>query len=240
MKSLVASITCMGREPNFEEKAKAATKKLGGKRDKLFMELRSRFQQDGDKAALEQGKALILESQSLSVADRERLSGYLEGSGKLILAEPGPLLTEASRMVGLDGQKMSKSYNNTIYLREDPDVINKKIRTMPTDPARVRRTDAGDPERCPVWNFHQIYSSAETKEWVQQGCRSAGIGCLECKQPIIDAMVAEQEPMRERAMRYVENPKLVREVVAEGCQRASVLAKETMADVRAAMGLSYS
>lgn len=228
-----------GREPGFEEKAKAAAKKLGGKRDKLFMELRSRFQQDGDKAALEQGKALILESQSLSHVDRERLAGYLEGSGKLILAEPGPLLTEASRMVGLDGQKMSKSYNNAIYLREDPAVITKKIRTMPTDPARVRRTDAGDPERCPVWQFHQVYSGETTREWVQQGCRSAGIGCLECKQPIVEAMVEEQEPMRERAMRYVENPRLVREIVAQGCERASHLARETMSDVREAMGLAY-
>ncbi|MGC3964399.1 MAG: tryptophan--tRNA ligase [Rhodocyclaceae bacterium] len=228
-----------GREPNFEEKAKDAVKKLGGKAGKLYQQLRTRFQQDGDKAALEEGKALLDDAKSLSLGDRERLYGYLEGSGKMILVEPEAKLTEASRMVGLDGQKMSKSYNNTIYLREEPEVITKKIRTMPTDPARVRRTDPGEPTRCPVWNFHQIYSDEPTREWVQKGCRSAGIGCLECKQPIIDAMIKEQEPIRERAQQYLDDPGLVRAVVADGCDRARKLAQETMRDVREAMGLGY-
>lgn len=142
-------------------------------------------------------------------------------------------------MVGLDGQKMSKSYNNTIYLREEPEVITKKIRTMPTDPARVRRTDPGEPTRCPVWNFHQIYSDQPTQEWVLKGCRSAGIGCLECKQPIVDAMIKEQEPIRERAQQYLDDPGLVRAVVDDGCERARKLAQETMRDVREAMGLGY-
>lgn len=229
-----------GKEPGFEEKAKEAIKKLGGKRGKLYEQLRMRFQQEGDKDALDQAKALLDESQSLSLGDRERLFGYLEGGGKMILSEPEAKLTEASRMVGLDGQKMSKSYNNTIYLREDPESINKKIRTMPTDPARVRRTDPGEPERCPVWQFHLVYSDDATKDWVQKGCRSAGIGCLECKQPIIDAMIKEQEPMRERAQQYLDDPTLVRNVVADGCERARKLAQETMRDVREAMGLSYS
>lgn len=228
-----------GREPGFEEKAKAALKKLGGKRDKLFLELRSRFQQEGDKAALEQGRALIAESQSLGMADRERLLGYFDGSGKQILVEPGALLTKASRMVGLDGQKMSKSYNNTIMMREDPQELAKKIKTMPTDTQRVRRTDPGEPSRCPVWNFHEIYSNEETKAWVQQGCRSAGIGCIECKQPIAEAMIAEQAPMHERAMHYVANPKLVREIVEHGNEQARAIAQETMRDVREAMGLGY-
>jgi tryptophanyl-tRNA synthetase len=229
-----------GREPGFEDKAKASVKKLGGKRDKLFMELRQRFQQDGDRDALEQGRALIAESQSLGMADRERLLGFFDGSGKQILTEPGVLLTEASRVVGLDGQKMSKSYGNTLMMREDPEVLAKKVKTMPTDPARGRRTDPGEPERCPVWNFHQVYSTPETREWVQAGCRSAGIGCIECKQPVIEAMQAEQAPMHERAMKYVENPKLLREVVEHGNERARVVAEETMQDVRAAMGLAYS
>lgn len=229
-----------GREPGFEDKAKAALKKLGGKRDKLFLELRTRFQQEGDKAALEQGRALIAESASLSNADRERLYGYFDGSGKQILTEPGAMLTEASRVVGLDGQKMSKSYGNTVMMREEPEALAKKIKTMPTDTQRVRRTDPGEPTRCPVWSLHQVYSTAETREWVQAGCRSAGIGCLECKQPVIDAMLAEQAPMHERAMKYVENPKLVREVVAHGTERARVVAEQTMQDVRAAMGLAYS
>ncbi|WP_018605823.1 tryptophan--tRNA ligase [Uliginosibacterium gangwonense] len=228
-----------GREPGFEDKAKAALKKLGGKRDKLFMELRQRFQQEGDRAALEEGRALIAQSQSLGTADRERLYGYLDGSGKQILVEPEAWLTEASRVVGLDGQKMSKSYGNTVMMREEPEALAKKIKTMPTDTNRVRRTDPGEPERCPVWQLHQVYSTPETREWVQTGCRSAGIGCIECKQPVIEGMMAEQAPMHERAMRYIENPKLVREVVEHGCERARVVAEETMADVRAAMGLAY-
>ncbi len=228
-----------GREPGFEEKAREAVKKLGGKRAKLYDELRTRFQEKGEEAALEQAHALLAEAQSLSLGDRERLFGYLEGGGKMILVEPEALLTEAAKMPGLDGQKMSKSYGNMIALREDADSIRKKIRTMQTDPQRVRRNDPGDPEKCPVWQFHQVYSSDEIKAWVQQGCRSAGIGCLECKQPVIDAVLEEQEPMRERARIYEEDPQLVRSILADGCEKARKLALETMRDVREAMGLAY-
>jgi tryptophanyl-tRNA synthetase len=228
-----------GREPDFEEKAREAIKKLGSKRARLYEELRTRFQQDGDHDALEQGRALLNDNQSLSMGDRERLFGFLEGSSKMILVEPGALLTEASRMPGLDGQKMSKSYNNTISLREDADAITKKIRTMQTDPQRVRRTDAGDPDKCPVWQFHVIYSDEGVRDWVQKGCRSAGIGCIECKQPVIDAVLREQEPMRERAQTYLDDPTLVRNIVADGCEKARKLAQETMRDVRESMGLDY-
>jgi tryptophanyl-tRNA synthetase len=229
-----------GREPGFEEKAAEAVKKLGRKRAKLYEELRTRYQQNGEDAALEQGKALLEDAQSLSLGDRERLYGYLEGSGKMILAEPGALLTEAARMPGLDGQKMSKSYGNTIYLREDRESVAKKIRTMQTDPARVRLTDPGTPEKCPVWDFHRIYSDESTREWASNGCRSAGIGCLECKQPVLDAIQKEQDRMRERAQPYLDDPTLVRSIVADGCERARKLAQETMRDVREAMGLDYS
>ncbi len=229
-----------GREPNFEEKAKESVKKLGSKRAKLYEELRTRYQEKGEDEALEQGKALLNETQNLSLGDRERLFGYLEGGGKMILVEPGALLTEASRMPGLDGQKMSKSYGNTIALREDEESIRKKIRTMQTDTNRVRRTDCGDPDKCPVWQFHQIYSNDEVKAWVQQGCRSAGIGCIECKQPVIEAVLKEQEPMRERARMYEEDPQLVKNIIADGCEKARKLAQETMRDVRAAIGLDYS
>ena len=229
-----------GREPGFEEKAKEAVKKLGSKRAKLYEELRTRYQEKGEEAALEQAHAVLDEAQSLSHGDRERLFGYLEGSGKMILAEPGALLTEASRMPGLDGQKMSKSYGNTIALREDEESIRKKIRTMQTDPQRVRRTDAGDPDKCPVWQFHQIYSNDEVTSWVQQGCRSAGIGCIECKQPVIEGVLKEQEPMRERARMYEEDPQLVKNIIADGCEKARKLAQETMRDVREAIGLDYS
>ena len=229
-----------GREPGFEQKALDAVKKLGGKVGKRFNELRTRFQQDGVAAALEEGRYLVNEAQSLSLADRERLLGHLEGTGKMILVEPDALLTEASRMPGLDGQKMSKSYGNTITLREDEASVTQKVKRMPTDPARVRRNDAGDPAKCPVWQLHQVYSDAPTQEWVQQGCKSAGIGCIECKQPVIDGILKEQAPMRERAQVYLDNPALVREIVAAGCDKARKQAQETMADVRGAMGLNYS
>ncbi|MBK7016862.1 MAG: tryptophan--tRNA ligase [Sulfuritalea sp.] len=228
-----------GREPGFEDKAREAVKKLGSKRAKLYDELRTRYQEKGEDEALEQAHALLNEAQSLSHGDRERLFGWLEGTRKMILVEPDALLTEASRMPGLDGQKMSKSYGNTITLREDADTVTRKIRTMQTDPARVRRTDAGDPEKCPVWQFHVIYSGDEVKAWVQAGCRSAGIGCIECKQPVIDAVLREQEPMRERARMYVEDPQLVRNIIADGCEKARKLAQDTMRDVREAIGLSY-
>jgi tryptophanyl-tRNA synthetase len=229
-----------GREPGFEDKAREAVKKLGSKRAKLYDELRTRYQETGEDEALEQAHALLDEAQSLSHGDRERLFGWLEGARKMILVEPEALLTDASRMPGLDGQKMSKSYGNTIAMREDADTITKKIRTMKTDPARMRRTDTGDPEKCPVWQFHQIYSSNEVRAWVQQGCRSAGIGCIECKQPVIDGVLKEQEPMRERAKMYEEDPQLVKNIIADGCEKARKLAHETMRDVREAMGLDYS
>ena len=228
-----------GREPGFQEKAEAAIKKLGSKRSKLYVELRKKFQEQGNEEALAAARALIEEAQNLSIGDRERLFGFIEGGGKMILSEPQALLTEASKMPGLNGQKMSKSYNNTITLREDADSVTRKIRTMPTDPARVRRTDPGDPDKCPVWQLHLVYSDDKTKEWVQQGCRSGSIACLECKQPVIDAVLEEQKPMRERAEMYVEDPTLVRNIIADGCERARKLASETMREVREAMGLRY-
>ena len=229
-----------GREVGFEEKAQAAVKKLGSKKAKLYEELRTRYQEQGDDEALQSARSLLDEQQSLSLGDRERLFGYLEGGGKMILSEPQAMLTAASKMPGLDGQKMSKSYNNVITLREDAASVGKKIRTMPTDPARVRRTDAGDPDKCPVWQLHQVYSNEDTRQWVQQGCRSAAIGCIECKQPVIDGVLLEQNPMRERAQQYLDDPTLVRNIIADGCEKARKLASETMRDVREAMGLDYS
>ncbi len=229
-----------GKELGYEEKAEAAVKKLGGKKAKLYQELRTRYQQEGDDEALESARALLGETQNLSLGDKERLYGYLEGGGKMILTEPQALLTEASRMPGLDGQKMSKSYNNTISMREAPDAVSKKIRTMPTDPARVRRTDAGSPDKCPVWQLHQVYSGDDVKNWVVQGCISAGIGCIECKQPVIDAVLKELAPIQERARAYTEEPDTVKNIIADGNEKARDLARETMRDVREAMGLHYA
>jgi len=229
-----------GREPGFEDKAKAAVKKLGSKKGRLYNELRTRYQEQGDEEALQAGRALLNEQQNLSMGDKERLFGYIEGGGRMILAEPRALLTESSKLPGLDGQKMSKSYNNAITLREDAASVTKKVRTMPTDPARVKRNDPGDPEKCPVWQFHLGYSDASTQAWVQQGCRSAAFGCLECKQPLIQSILVEQTPMRERAQRYLDDPTLVKNIIADGCEKARALAVETMREVREAMGLNYS
>ena len=229
-----------GREPGYEEKAKAAVKKMGSKKARLLNELRGRFLEHGEAEALARAQALLDEQQNLSRGDRERLYGWMEGGGKKILVEPEVLLTEASRMPGLDGQKMSKSYGNAIALREEPEAVAKKIRTMPTDPARVKRTDPGTPEKCPVWALHLVYSDEARKAWVQKGCTSAGIGCLECKQPVIDAINAELAPIRSRAQAYLDDPTLVRNIVADGCEKAKHLAAETMRDVREAMGLSYT
>ncbi len=228
-----------GREPGFEDKAEAAIGKMGKKQARLYRELRRRYQEEGDDEALSEARALLENQQNLTLADRARVAGYLEGGGRTVLTEPQALLTRAPRMPGLDGRKMSKSYGNTIALRESDDQVEKKIRTMPTDPARVRRTDPGDPDKCPVFDLHRVYSSDETRRWADQGCRSAGIGCLDCKGPLIDAVKAEVGPIRERAEALEEDPGHVRQVIGEGCERAREVARDTMRDVRAAIGLDY-
>ena len=228
-----------GREKGFEEKAEAAVKKLGSKKAKLYSGLRTQYQQAGNQQALDQARELLSDVQNLSMGDRERLFGYLEGGGKVILPEPEALLTPVSRMVGLDGQKMSKSYGNTIDIRDTEKAVTDKVRKMPTDPARVRRTDAGNPEKCPVWELHQVYSNDDTKRWVVEGCQSAGIGCLECKQPVIDAICTELKPMRARAAAFEDDPMLIKNIIADGCEKARDIAEETMRDVRDAMGLDY-
>lgn len=226
-----------GREPGFEEKAESAVSKMGKKNAKMYREYRKSYQEKGDAQALEVAHALLESQQNISIGDKERLFGYLEGSGKIILPEPQALLTKASKMPGLDGQKMSKSYRNTIALRDSADDIAKKMRTMPTDPARVRRTDPGDPKKCPVWQFHEVYSDDETCEWVQEGCKTAGIGCVECKQPVIDAVIAELKPLQERAKEYIEDPNAVKAIIDEGCEAARDVARDTLEEVRKAMGL---
>lgn len=228
-----------GREPGFEEKAEAAIAKLGKRNAKLYHDMRKRYQESGDLEALERAQAFLEAQQNIALGDKERLLGFLEGGGKVILPEPQALLTPESRMPGLDGEKMSKSYDNTISLREAPDSVRTKLRTMPTDPARVRRTDPGDPARCPVWKFHEIYSTEDVRQWVQAGCRSAGIGCLDCKQPLIDAVLKEQAPFRERSQEFLNDPDTVRAIIDEGCEAARSVARETLDEVREAMNLVY-
>jgi tryptophanyl-tRNA synthetase len=228
-----------GREPDFEEKVEAAIKKMGKKNARLYHDLRRNYQEQGEAQALEKARALLESQQNISIGDRERLSGYLDGGGKAIFPEPKALLTPASKMMGLDGQKMSKSYGNTISLRENPNVVEDKIKKMPTDPARVRLTDPGEPSKCPVWNLHQVYSNDDLKEWVIDGCTKAKIGCLDCKKPLIEAVLKEQEPIRERAEEYMNDPETVRGIIADGCDAARDIARETIEEVRDAMGLIY-
>ena len=228
-----------GREQDFAAKAEQAIKKMGKKNSKLYNSLKTRYQEKGDQDALETGRALLVGQKNLTIGDRERLFGFLEGGGRVILNEPDALLTPASRMPGLDGQKMSKSYGNTIGLREDPEVVKKKLMTMPTDPARVRRTDPGNPARCPVWQLHEIYSDDGVRKWVQEGCTTAGIGCVDCKQPVIDAVLAELQPIRERAQQFIDDPNALRGIIEDGCDAARSVARHTMKEVREAMGLIY-
>jgi tryptophanyl-tRNA synthetase len=227
-----------GRESEFEDKARAAIRRLGRKQARLYEDNRRRYQEQGNAEALAIARALVEDTQHISVGDRERLYGYLEGGGLIILPEPQALLTATAKMPGLDGRKMSKSYGNAIALREDPDQVARKLRTMPTDPARVRRADPGDPEKCPVWEWHKVYSDEQRRAWVNEGCRSAGIGCLECKQPVVDAVLAELAPLRERARPFAEDPALLRQIVADGCEQAREVARDTLEEVRAAMGLT--
>ena len=229
-----------GREPGYEQRAEEAIKKMGKKNAKLYRELRTAYMEQGDREALSTARALLERQKNIALGDKERLFGFLEGGGKIILPEPQALLTHAPKMPGLDGRKMSKSYDNVISLRESPAEVEKKLRTMPTDPARVHRTDPGNPDKCPVWDFHLVYSDQEKKEWVQNGCRSAKIGCLECKQPIIDAVLTELKPIQERAAEFSRDPLAVKNIIAVGNKRAQEAAEDTLAEVRAAIGLGYN
>jgi tryptophanyl-tRNA synthetase len=226
-----------GREPDFEEKAERAVKSLGGRNSTVYKQLRRKFQETGDTEALERARAIVQSNNRITVADRERLLGFLEGTGVAILPEPQVLLTTTPKMPGLDGRKMSKSYGNTIGLREEPDAVVQKLRAMKTDPARVRRTDPGDPDKCPVWDLHKIYSDDSTRSWAGEGCRTAAIGCLDCKKPVIDKIVEEITGMRRRAQEFEENPELMRGIVAEGAEKAREAARQTLDEVRRAMHL---
>ncbi len=228
-----------GRKPGFEEKAKSAVNKMGKKQAKLYRQLRKTYQETGDDESLVKAKALLGEQQNITLGDRERLLGYIEGLGKIILIEPEALLTKASKMPGLDGQKMSKSYENMISLRDEPEVITQKIKKMPTDPARIKLSDPGDPNKCPVWQMHQIYSPQDTLDWVVEGCTKAKIGCIECKGPVIDSVISELGPMQERIAKYQSNPNLIQEIIFDGSERARSVAKNTLEEVRDAMGITY-
>jgi tryptophanyl-tRNA synthetase len=232
-----------GRGKGFEALVAAALAKLGKDDARYFERQRKAFGETGAAEALAKGEGMIKKAAAnvagWTAADGELLLGHLKGSGKTILTEPQALHTEVLRLPGLDGTKMSKSYGNAVLMRDEPADVTKKIRGMVTDPARARRTDPGNPEKCPVWQLHKVYSDEATKDWVVQGCTTAGIGCLDCKQPVIDAVIKEQVPWRERAAAYTANPKQVHWIVEMGTERARTVARQTMKDVRDAMGLGY-
>ena len=165
------------------------------------------------------------------------LLGYLEGSGKVILPAPQALLSDNAKMPGLDGRKMSKSYGNTIQLRDEPAVVMKKLMVMPTDPARVKRTDKGNPEKCPVWDWHKVYADKETLQWVDEGCRTAGIGCIDCKKRLGDRVVETQRPFRDRVTQYLDDKAQVLHILEEGKGRAIAEAEKTLQPIRRLMGL---
>lgn len=228
-----------GREPGYEKLAEEAIEKMGKKAAKLYRELRKKFQEQGEETALDTALALLENQGHISLGDQQRLAGYLEGGGKTILVEPEPLLTSVPRLIGVDGQKMSKSYGNTITLREEPAQVERKILTMPTDPARVKRTDSGNPEHCPVWSLHKLYSSQDVRDWASKGCTSAGIGCIDCKRPVIDAINKELAPIQEKVKEYEQDLGAVKNIVAEGSEEAAQVARGTLTRVREAMGLDY-
>ncbi|MFM7066269.1 MAG: tryptophan--tRNA ligase [Gammaproteobacteria bacterium] len=227
-----------GRGASFDALAAAALERAGSEGQERLKKWRKAWQQKGDEESRRRAQGW-LEGSALAATDREILAGWLDGSGRAILPEPEVLLTATPKVPGLDGRKMSKSYGNTIGLREDTDSVARKLRTMQTDPARVRRTDAGDPDKCPVFDLHRVYSSGETCARVATGCRTAAIGCLDCKQPLIDAVVVDISAIRNRSRQFAEDPARVREVIEAGCQRARDVAGKTMDEVRGAMGLRY-
>ena len=226
-----------GREAGYEQAAEQAIKKMGKKNAKLFANLRKKYLETGEQEALSMGQALVETQPNLNVEARELLAGYLEGGGKIILPEPDVLLTPHAKLPGLDGQKMSKSYGNSIKFRDEPAAVEQKIKTMPTDPARVRRNDPGEPEKCPVWGLHKVYSDEDVKDWVQHGCRSASIGCLDCKRPVYDAINKELKPIGEKIKELNSKPNIVKNVLAEGGEKARAVADETMDEVKEVMGL---
>jgi tryptophanyl-tRNA synthetase len=232
-----------GRAADGEARIASALLKMGKDDARYFEKQRKTFGETGSVEALVKGEGMVKKAAAAAAGwtsdETELLLGHLKGAGKTILTEPQALHTEVLRLPGTDGTKMSKSYGNAILMRDEPAAVTSKVRGMKTDPARARRTDPGDPGKCPVWQFHQVYSDDGTQAWVQQGCKTAAIGCLDCKQPVIDAIILEQQPWRERAESYLSNPKQVHWIVEMGTERARTVARQTMKDVRSAMGLNY-
>jgi tryptophanyl-tRNA synthetase len=228
-----------GSEPDFETKVEKAIKSLGSRNGTRYKELRRVYQEEGNQEAIATARALLEGNARLTVADRERLIGYLEGTGRSILVEPDALLTATPKVPGLDGRKMSKSYGNTIGMREDPDAVAKKLKTMQTDPARVRRTDPGNPDICNLFQFHKLFSDEATIARVDHECRTAQIGCVQDKKLLAEIMVEKLQPIRARREEIDRSPSIVWDVLREGNRKARERTGETLEMVRKAMKIDY-
>ena len=226
-----------GQEEDFEQKIQQSMKKIGKKSAKRYLDYRQSFQEKGDTEALVKAQLFLTEQKNITLGDKERLLGYLEGLGRIILPEPETLLTSVAKMPGLDGRKMSKSYGNTISLRDEAEVVATKIKKMPTDPARIKLTDPGTPQKCPVWQWHKIYSSQSDLGIIKENCQTAKVGCLTCKSPLIESINQELSPIQEKRKEY-QDIKLVKQILHDGAEKASIVARQTMSEVRQAMGLS--
>lgn len=227
-----------GREDGFEDKAHEAIQKLGEKKAELYLQLLTKFQQNGDEEAAERAIYLLEEANNLSFGDRLRLEAFLENKGRVYLNEP-QMLPITHKLMGIDGAIMANEQNNTIALREIKSSIDEKLRAMPTDPARVRRTDSGNPSLCPVWQLHQTYSTKETKDWAEMGCVSAAIGCLECKQSVAAVIITEQQKLEKLAKPYQEDPMLINRIISDGCSKARDIVCNTLNRLKEAIDMNY-
>ena len=226
-----------GKDEDFKIKARSALEKIGSKNSKLYLSWTKKYQETGDKGALDSARSLIENLTNISSKDKSRLEGFIEGSGILLLNEPQPLTTNVPKLNGLDGRKMSKSYKNTISLIEEDDLLEKKILSMQTDPSRIKKTDAGDPEKCSVWNLHKIFTENDTQSTIHNDCKSANIGCVDCKKILKKNISFEISPIRERFHNFKSDKDNLHQIITTGCKKASEKAEKQVEIVRKAIGL---
>ncbi len=228
-----------GREIGFEDKAVEVIKKLGKKKSQIYLNLLQNYQQDGNDDSLEKARYLLMDTLNLSIGEKSRLFAFLENKGKVIFNEVNSIIGSNCKVIGTDGNKMSTNFNNAISLKESYDNISKKIKSMETDPARIRLKDPGNPTKCPVWRLHEIYSNKEVLQWVDNGCRSAKIGCLDCKGPLIDSINKEQLKFIENSKQYSKDYNLVKNILTDGAEKAIDIAENTIQIVKKVMNINY-
>ena len=226
-----------GVSSSFQKELAAAKKAIPADALKKIDDNKGAFEREGDKRFLEESLLLIEQLSASLAAEKNLLRAWVRHSGREILRLPKVMLTETPKLPGTDGRKMSKSYNNTIDLDDPPPLVSQKIARMTTDPARIRRTDKGEPKRCPVWSLHRIFSDGETQDWAAAGCRQATIGCVECKQKLAAAISDELSPLQEK-LTAIEQSGAAQEALCQGAKQAAAVAGQTMDEVRAAMFLS--